>query len=274
MIPPRKILQRFYRCDKKFHVDYLTELFQDDGKKFGLVWCESDMIIIYEFYSTYEMKKLKTISSHLKNAHKKGGQSQKRFERIVNEQRSGHYSNVGQIVSELHNSHHWEHLFIASSGSKKNEIQNELICALQSHSTVITISDITTPIQCIKTQCNINRHTATDQYIQKFYDSIHEGTVVYGKKETLEALQIGQLKVIFSTDETIRPLCESFGTDFVLLKNRSTLENRVIREFGQYGGLTRYKMDVDQDDVDHVDNDIRIYENDDNDTTIYEKVIM
>jgi peptide chain release factor subunit 1 len=240
IVPPRKILQRFYRCDKKFYTETVEKLLYLE-EIFGLVWCTGgDNIDLYHFYKNYELKKVKSMSAYLKNKHGRGGQSQHRFERLIEIQRDDYIKHIGEQINQ-HMSN-VQKLFICGSGHKPNEIQKHIIPKLLSESHIITISDQDTPIQILKT-LDLTENKDHDKIIESFYNSLYNNMVIYGPLQTIDYCQKGFLKIMFSTNREDKKLCDEYGTQFVLLNNSTKMENRFIKEFGTHGGILRYNVD-------------------------------
>jgi len=85
--PPNPIKQFYYKCDKKFHLDYLLQLYQmyDDNDTYAVILTSGKRTDFYS-YTKNNIKLLKTIIVDLPNQHKTGGSSAPRFGRIRDEQ--------------------------------------------------------------------------------------------------------------------------------------------------------------------------------------------
>jgi stalled ribosome rescue protein Dom34 len=80
-------------------------------------------------------------------------------------------------------------------------------------------------------------NTEEKKQVDRFYEELRNDMVVYGQTETLEYLQNGYLDVVLTLDESWADLASSYGTQCVLVT-----DHRFIREFGGYGGITRWKI--------------------------------
>ena len=241
--PERKILQRYYRCDRRFHTEQLQQL-ATPSAKFGLVWCSGDDVDLYEFFANYELKKLKSCSAHLKNSHRKGGQSQKRFERLIEGQRNDYYNYVVDIIHStfvLDSPQSIQKIFIVGNGNKQTELFKRLNSGIQSHCDMVT-SDGSSIYDVLKT-LNLNINRQTEKYLTEFYNQVHLGMVTYGRKETATCLESGQLRVMFSTSRDEESKCKDWNTEFVWVEGKTSLEQKFINEFGGVGGITRWKLE-------------------------------
>jgi peptide subunit release factor 1 (eRF1) len=84
LVPPKVLLRGIYRCDSKFHLDSILEMF-DDGIKYGVILISGKEYAIYQVNQTgthFEYRLLLNKNIHQPNKHNKGGQSSVRFERI------------------------------------------------------------------------------------------------------------------------------------------------------------------------------------------------
>lgn len=251
--PPRQVLKAYYRCDKMFHVDPIRDLFSSQVRKFGLVWVYADLVDVYTFFPTGEMQKIRHISAHLKNSHKHGGQSQKRFERLITQQREGHMKHVCEVISQIFQpivddedekkeKEKVEHLFFAGASQKKNEMMQNVILKNVPMS-IINCSDRDTPIQIVKNlHIHLQQSSPADKTIQLFYAQLHQGSVIYGEEEVKLAVNGGQVKTLISTNEQDGGWCEQFGTTFIFNRQTTNLETRLVREFGHRVGLLRYSI--------------------------------
>jgi peptide subunit release factor 1 (eRF1) len=212
--------------------------------KYGLAWCSGDVFEIYEFYPNLEMKKIITFEAYIKNKHKKGGQSQCRFQRLVDIQRNDFINKCVAMIEE-NMPPELQHIYIVGTGPKKLEIYNHLTITLRNKSTLITSDQ--NPLNIIK-NLNLGTSRQNEKYINDFYDNIHKGLVVYGTKEVFKMLEGGMLRTVITTDETHRPLCEQYGTQCIINEQITELEVRLHREFGNVVGITRWKVNENYDD--------------------------
>lgn len=99
LIPPKVLLRGTYRCDSKFHLDSILEMF-DDAIKYGVILISGKEYAIYQVNQTgthFEYRLLLNKNIHQPNKHNKGGQSSVRFERI---RRNVHGHFVDQIADD------------------------------------------------------------------------------------------------------------------------------------------------------------------------------
>lgn len=110
----------YYNCGSKFNTEFIDK-FSSPIKGY-IIFLNGEECIIYKYNNKFI--KQKHISGNIIKRHKKGGQSQKRFERLAEESRVSYISRVIEIIKILDNEKIW--LF----GS--NELCNMLINKYQS----------------------------------------------------------------------------------------------------------------------------------------------
>ncbi len=96
--PPNPVTEFFYHCGKDFHTERFKDLFV--SKSTGSVtFIDGNLCTIYVYNGHW--KKLKTMNANLIKRHKKGGQSQHRFERLAEISRSDYITYVVDNVNKL-----------------------------------------------------------------------------------------------------------------------------------------------------------------------------
>lgn len=236
----QKISKRWYRCDNRFWLEPLQEMSECKEKAVnGLLWCDhTDEVLLYQVLATGENQVVQRFSSHLKNSHRKGGQSQHRFERLVSHQRRDFWKYVAEQVQQHSLWKTFTHFSVAANRDKINHLKPYL-----PESQFIIIDGHIDSVHSILDQLNWSDSTAS-ALIQEFYNQIHcpDSKIVYGREDTLASLVAGQLKVMFSTDPSDEEMCQNMGTQWVKLSSSLNDEwiTKFLNEFGTTGGLLRW----------------------------------
>ena len=129
--PPKKLTMAYYRCDNKFHLDAILEMFDDD-KKIGVCLVSGKELLIYVLTlsgSHIDYNMIRRVDIVLANKHNKGGQSSNRFGRIVQIVRNNY---VDIIVQNIVESYMYDNntkciiskLVLAGPGVMKNDVAN------------------------------------------------------------------------------------------------------------------------------------------------------
>jgi peptide subunit release factor 1 (eRF1) len=92
--PIAKIKRSFYRCDSKFYVDDIIDMYKDHDVN-GVIFTDGNICNWYE-YKNGSLKKLGSAHIHLQNQFKNGGQSVNRLRRNREIQREQHLTSLSE----------------------------------------------------------------------------------------------------------------------------------------------------------------------------------
>jgi peptide chain release factor subunit 1 len=84
IFPPKKINNKNYKCDSRFHLDQILEMYDEKVNSVGIVLVsgrEFKCYIVNIFGTAFECKLLNHDTTYLQSQHKTGGQSAVRMER-------------------------------------------------------------------------------------------------------------------------------------------------------------------------------------------------
>lgn len=246
IIPPRNVHHREYKCDSKFYTHQIEQLFQEVETN-GIVLVFGDETKFYKI-SGQDIYSISKITSFIKNNHNNGGQSQNRYQRIRDIQINDY---VTSIVKEFKKIEDCEEIILAGCGNKKSLVFDKLSQKLKSKITQYAVEKtvkIETIVELFK-----NENKELKENIYKFYEEIRNDMVVYGKKDTKEYLSNGFMDVVFVYEEDAskykeyKELSDSMGTEIFNLSSYSNdlLVSKFIYEFGGFGGITRWKINID-----------------------------
>jgi peptide chain release factor subunit 1 len=98
-IPPEKVPLFFYRTDKHFHVEFLEEMVSESNI-IGLLIIERDYATI-GLLKGNRLEVVEEIEGYVPSKHHKGGQSQRRFDRIIEQLAEEFYKRVGEHVNKV-----------------------------------------------------------------------------------------------------------------------------------------------------------------------------
>jgi peptide chain release factor subunit 1 len=96
--PPMPITTFLYRCDSKFYLEPLNEMLED-RETYGLLVIDRGEGTI-GFLKGKRVEVVKNIPSRVPSKHGRGGQSQRRFERLIEIAAHEFFKKVGDIVNE------------------------------------------------------------------------------------------------------------------------------------------------------------------------------
>lgn len=132
--PPNKISKRYYRCDNKFHLDCILDMYKSETK-YGicLISGKEYRCYILEIRGSHKQFKLiKSDTQEIMNQHKTGGQSALRFQRLRDGQIDHYIKKICEQILKSYltnnNSQYLiQKLIIAGPGLlKKNVLDHDL----------------------------------------------------------------------------------------------------------------------------------------------------
>lgn len=100
-------MQSYYRCDNKFHLDEILEMYEEEDK-FGVVLVSGETCRIYTVIKSgdhTQIKEEKSAQVHQLKGHKKGGQSAPRFQRLRDENEEAQIKKVAEHMVNAY----WNH---------------------------------------------------------------------------------------------------------------------------------------------------------------------
>lgn len=196
--PPKPITKSEYICDKRFHLDSLLTMFEDDDV-YGVVFITGKMYSIYKIYKSYNHLSYKKISENkvdLPRKHNKGGQSSVRFGRLHDEKELAYIKKVSEIVIRVFAD--IKQLIIAGPSEKKNLLRNsDLIIKYFDKivSTVITPKITTNNINEILCKISNNLDNDDDKIIKRIEELLFlaDDKLVFSIEEIQELLNCNSL---------------------------------------------------------------------------------
>ncbi|ABM81053.1 peptide chain release factor aRF-1 [Hyperthermus butylicus] len=96
--PPEPVPVFFYRTDKWFHTEFLEEMIEQE-ETYGLVIIERDQATIGLLKGT-RIQVLEELEGYVPGKHHKGGQSQRRFDRQIEQFVKGFYREVAEAMNK------------------------------------------------------------------------------------------------------------------------------------------------------------------------------
>ena len=240
IVPPRNITTSLYRCDKTFIVDPLLPLFKQ-RQKYGVVEVGGESTTLYEVHGN-DIKSVAYITSNIANKHKRGGQSQNRFQRLRVIQIGAYISTIVEEVDTCFRPEDITIIVLTGSVDKRLLVETALPRQLK-EKTETTHLDVRS---IAKTYCIETR--SEEREIAQFYAALTKDIAVYGQQETWEALELGQLTRVLvpeKNDSKWTVMANQVGTKLVTidpLKVSSAAIEKYCREFGGFGGILRYSI--------------------------------
>jgi len=99
LVPPEEVPVFFYRTDKVFHTEFLEEMVSETNIV-GLLIIERDAATI-GLLKGNRLQVVEELEDYIPGKHQKGGQSQRRYDRIIEQMVEDFYKRVGEHVNKV-----------------------------------------------------------------------------------------------------------------------------------------------------------------------------
>jgi len=224
VIPPEPIYIYLYRCDARFHLEYLMDILKEK-ETYGIVLVDSSEAT----FATLKGRRLEIvqeITSGIAGKHRAGGQSARRFERLREAQVIEFFKRIGRHANEIFLAFpDLKGIILGGPGPTKYDFEKggHLDYRLE-EKTIAVIDTAYTGEQGIKEIMNKApeiiknvRYVQERKVVQSFlYEIGHDtGLATYGEREVRMALQSGIVDTLLLSEaiETtrVKVQCSSCG---------------------------------------------------------------
>lgn len=250
--PPQPIKRFYYRCDNKFHIDQLLELYETPTT-YGLVYVSGSELILYTVQiigGQLQTNALYRKSVKLQKSQKKGGQSAARIGRLHDEHHKNYITLMAEKIVEFRDE--FLELIIAGPAEKKQKLAEELSNKYQIHIPGIVACESVDDLFECKVESIIeiieNIEFAEDaKLVSEFIDPRNTERVAIGKREINENLAMARVSTVLVHKEHIKTgsvnieklenKCKETGASVHVINSHST---RFLKDYGGLGALLRY----------------------------------
>ncbi|MCS7120028.1 MAG: peptide chain release factor aRF-1 [Candidatus Bathyarchaeota archaeon] len=253
IIPPEPINIYLYRCDSKFHIDYLMD-FLKEKETYGIILLDSSGAT----FATLKGRRLEIvedITSGIPGKHRAGGQSARRFERLREMQLIEFFKRIGEHANNIFlGIPDLKAIIIGGPGPTKYDFQDgKFLDYRLKEKIAATVDTAYTGEQGIEEMLEKApeiikkiRYVEEKRIVQKFlYHIGHEtGTVTYGEGEVRRALDLGLVDTLIISEaletKIVRVECSSCGYTY----NLSMRASEVLAFEGTLNGKPCPKCNV------------------------------
>jgi peptide chain release factor subunit 1 len=257
--PPEKVPVYFYRTDKEFHLEFLEDMLEEKDV-IGIIIVERDEATLGILQGS-KLEVLEEVSDYIPGKHKMGGQSQRRYDRIIEQMVSDFFKRVAERANKYFLPYleqgRLKGLIIAGPGYAKADflesgnldyrlrklVSKQLIdVAYQGiqglKETVLKAEDV------IETQRYRDAINALEEF--KLHLAKDTGMAVYGEKEVLAALDNGMLKYLLIHEERedldlLVEKAKNMGTKPVIIPKSIPEAEWLKATFNGLAGVLRFK---------------------------------
>jgi len=259
--PPEKINVFYYRTDKRFITDFLEDMVEDNDVV-GIIIVERDQGTIGILKGS-RLEVLEEVSDYIPGKHKMGGQSQRRFDRIIEQMVEDFFKRLAE-----HAGRHFipyvekgklKGIIVAGPGYAKLDfvkgkfldyrlqklVSNELVdVAYQGDQGLKEV--VMKAKNVVQTQLYRDAVQAMEEF--KAHLAKNTGMVVYGDKEVRNALEMGVVKTLLIHEdredlEEWKEMAENYSGAKVVIIPSSLPEAEWFKNtFQGLAGILRYKL--------------------------------
>jgi len=232
IIPPEPIKIYLYRCDSKFHLNYLMDILKET-ETYGILLLDSSEATFATLIGR-RLEIVQEITSGIPGKHRAGGQSARRFERLREMQLIEFFKRIGQHANEIFLSiPDLKGIILGGPGPTKLDFEKGRYLDYRLKEKILAVVDtaytgehgveeiVERAPEIIK---NV-RYVEEKRIIQKFlYEIGHDtGLATYGEKDVRRALESGLVETLLLSEELdktrIKIECASCGyTSYQTLK--------------------------------------------------------
>lgn len=258
--PPEEVGVFFYRTDKFFHTEFLEDMVEESDV-YGLVIIERDEATI-GLLKNDRIILLDELEGYIPGKHSKGGWSQRRFDRVIEELTEEFFKKVAEKINNYFMPYlqqgKLKGIIIGGPGYMKHDfIKSDTIDYRLKQLVLPELIDVSTQSipglkeLVIRAKDLLKQHS----YI-RVYDAIEEfkthlakddGLVTYGEKEVLEAVNIGAVKYLIITEDhekidTIMKTAEEKNIEVYVVNNEIPEYEWLKKTFKGLVAVLRYQL--------------------------------
>lgn len=223
--PPQPLKVWLYRCDSKFHTEILEDMIKEKDV-YGIIVIDLSEAT-FAILRGKNIQILKTITSGVLRKHHKGGQSQRRFQRIREHQINEYFKRVAEYAKEyfLPLEKDLKGIVIGGPGPAKQDFYSGDYLDYRLKNKVIGLVDLCYTgeegvFELLKRGADVlkeSKYIREQQLIDKLMKKIikEDNLVAYGEKEVLEMLNYGAVDTLLIyeklPDKIVEAQCTSCG---------------------------------------------------------------
>lgn len=258
--PPDPVTVYFYRTDKYFHLEFLEDMLEESDV-YGLIVIERDEATIGLLKGS-SLIVLEEVEGYVPGKHSKGGQSQRRYDRIIEELVEEFYKRVGEIVNKHFipylESGKLKGILIGGPGyAKLDFVKGDYIDYRLKEKVLDTLVDVGSQgepglkelvmraSELIKGQKYVEVVNALEEF--KFHLAKDDGLALYGFDDIVNALNMGAVKSLVVTEdmpelEKLMELAKKSGAEVYVLPGTIPEYVWIKKTFNGVVAILRYKI--------------------------------
>ena len=239
--PPEPIHINLYRCDARFHTEYLQEMLREK-ETYGILLVDASNATI----ATLQGKKLNIVRqmySGVAGKTRAGGQSARRYERLRDAQLNSYYTSLGRHANEAFLSiENLKGIILGGPGPTKFDFEKGEYLNYQLKNKIIEVIDtayveeqgVKEVVEKAPEVMRKVRYIEERKIMQQFlYEVGHDtGKITYGEEEVRRALESGAVNILLLSEglemTRVTVKCSACG-----YQEQHTVKNKTMQEFEQ-----------------------------------------
>jgi peptide chain release factor subunit 1 len=239
--PPEPIHINLYRCDARFHTEYLQEMLREK-EAYGILLVDASNATI----ATLQGKKLNIVRqmySGVAGKTRAGGQSARRYERLRDAQLNSYYTSLGRHANEAFLSiENLKGIILGGPGPTKFDFEKGEYLNYQLKNKIIEVIDtayveeqgVKEVVEKAPEVMRKVRYIEERKIMQQFlYEVGHDtGKITYGEEEVRRALESGAVNILLLSEglemTRVTVKCSACG-----YQEQHTVKNKTLQEFEQ-----------------------------------------
>jgi len=241
LTPPEPITINLYRCDARFHTEYLQEMLKEK-ETYGILLMDSSEAT-FAILQGRRLNIVKEITSGVPGKMRAGGQSARRFERQREAKILEFFNRVGSHTTDIFlGTENLKGIIIAGPGPMKYDFQKGDYLHYQLKSKVIATVDtayvgeqgVKEVVEKAPEIMRRVRYVEERRLMQDFlYEVGHDtGLATYGEVEVRRALKVGAVRILLLSDalDIVRATVKCTACDY---SKKETMKSRDVEDFRQ-----------------------------------------
>ncbi len=263
--PPEEVVTYIYHCNSQFYLDTIRDMLSEKGTYGLLVVDRSEATI--GFLKGKRVEIAKHINSNVPRKHGRGGQSQRRFERLIEIAAHEYFKKVGEQASNVFmNTPDLKGVLLGGPGPTKEFFYNEGYLHHEIQKKIIDVIDtsytdefgITELVDNAKELFRDLDVTKEKNLVQRFLKEVvkDNGLAAYGETEIRQCLTKGAVDTLLVSEdvESFRVVITCSSCDYrtdKTVKNvkeyENTLSTKKCPSCGEMGlGVDEFKSTLDE----------------------------
>lgn len=258
--PPEPVNVFFYRTDKYFHTEFLESMVEE-GDVYGLVVIERDEATI-GLLKGGALMVLDELEAYIPGKHSKGGWSQRRYDRIIEEMVEEFYKKVGEKASNyfipLLEASKLRGVIIGGPGySKIDFVKGNYLDYRLQKVLVGSPQDVSSQgepglrelVEKAKEFIKETKYHKTKEALDcfKFHLAKDDGLSTYGELEVVKALELGAVDILVVVEDhpkllELKNLAETRGAKLVVVSEEFMEYEWLKKAFGGVVAVLRYQL--------------------------------